>query len=153
MRFRHQNQLHVPVQSSVKCKIRFLGIDGVIVTVIHRYGQFIVFPQMLCQFHAKGGIASLMGGQMLSVQADVGCHGSAANLQIHSGPLLHDGFVQTAGIQADAPGVIIAPVLPVHGIPGVRQLYFRSLTVLRKDPVFIQRYNLSHNDSPLYFTV
>ena len=132
-------QRYIAVNAAVEGEIRLLRVDRVIVAVVHRDGQYIVAgAQGVGNVHAEGGVAALVLGQLLSVQADHGGHGHAVKLQ-HGAPARRElRHGQNLGIVAGAAVVIVAAVLPVHGVPGVGQGDGLIVTVFRKNPILIQ---------------
>ena len=64
----HRDQTHRPVQPAVKGEVGLLGVDGVILAVVHEDSQQVVpGAQRGGQLHPEGGIPALVPGQLLAV--------------------------------------------------------------------------------------
>ena len=64
----HGDQVHRPVQPTVKGEVGFLGVDGVILAVVHEHSQQVVpGAQRGGQFHPEGRIPARMPGQLPAV--------------------------------------------------------------------------------------
>ena len=154
---RHHDEVYIPVQTAVEGEICFLGIDGVVVAVIHRNDQQVFFFQMRRQIHAEGGIPALVFCQRFAVEHDHRGVSRAVHLQPDFVGAVMLRHLQAAGVQAGAAVIVIAAVLPVHGVPGVGQVNGLALSARQnggqirffvKLPAFVEVYDGAHKDSP-----
>ena len=114
-------QGHIPVNAAVESKVRFLGVHGVVVAVVHGNCQQIFLFEVVGQVHPEGGVAALVLGQLFPGQVNGGGHGCAVQLQNSLAACRDGGLCQGQCIPAGAAVVIVAAVLTVHRIPGVGQ--------------------------------
>ena len=138
MFFRHDDQIHIPVQSAIKRKIRFLGINDIVIAVVHRNAELVPLPQMFRQFHPKRRISSLMHRQFFAVQAHPRRHRRAFDLQKYTTSCRRRRLFQFAYIPAASAEIVVAAVLPVRRVPCMGQIYLTTLIILIKLPVLIQ---------------
>ena len=73
-------QGHIPVKAAVKGKVRFLGVYGVVVAVVHADGQQTFLFEVVGEVYPEGGVAALVLGQLSPVQVNGGGHGSTVQL-------------------------------------------------------------------------
>ena len=67
---RHHDEVHIPVQTAVEGEIRFLGVDGVVVAVVHRNDQQVFRFEMSGKVDPEGGIPALVFRQRFAVEHD-----------------------------------------------------------------------------------
>ena len=114
-------QSYIAVNAAVEGKVRFLGVHGVVVAVVHADGQQIFLFEMVGQVYPEGGVAALVFGQLFPVQVNGGGHGGTVQLQNSLAACRDGGLFQGQRIPAGAAVVIVAAVLTVHRVPGVGQ--------------------------------
>ena len=114
-------QGHIPVKAAVESEVRFLGVHGVVVAVVHADGQQVLVFQVVGQVHPEGRVAALVLCQLFPIQVNGGGHGCAVQLQNSLAACRDGGLCQGQCIPAGAAVVIVAAVLTVHCIPGVGQ--------------------------------
>ena len=122
MRAADANEIHVTVKTAVESEIGHLGIDGVVCRVIHDHTDHRLVGKLFGDVDTPGGIAAIVMRNVCSVQINVGGGVGAAKLKIIllcGGQL---GFFQGFGIQAGAAKIIVAAILTVKRVPGVRQV-------------------------------
>ena len=136
----HNQQLHIPVNAAIESKVRHLGVDPVIFAVIHIYLQVVFRLQIGGDITAEGRVATVVSHNLSSVQADPGRGIDPLKLQIHLlGVTVKIGHSKHLAVAACAPLIVIAPVLPVQGVPGVGNIHLACLSVhIRKMPLLIQ---------------
>ena len=137
MNLRYDNQLYVTVNAAVKGKIRFLGIDSIILPVIHKHLNPVFLPERFCHIHPESRIASFMPTQLCAVHGNLRYGVSAFKLQIHPVILRTFNLGKRLSIQADAAVIIISPILAVHSIPAMGQIDPFPFSFFYKLPVFI----------------
>ena len=132
-------QRYIAVNAAVEGEVGLLGVDGVVVAVVHIHAQQVAaVAQRIGNVHAKCRIAALVLSQLLLVQIDLGGHGNGVKLQNGASVFRQGDVRQHGGVAAGAAVVVIAAVLPVHGVPGVGQGDGFIVTVFRKNPILIQ---------------
>ena len=132
-------QRYIAVNAAVEGEVGLLGVDGVVVAVVYIYAQQVAaVAQRIGNVHAKCRIAALMLSKLLLVQVDLGGHGNGVKLQNGTSVFRQGNVRQHGGVAAGAAIVVIAAVLPVHGVPGVGQGDGFIVTVFRKNPILIQ---------------
>ena len=117
---RNSNQLHRAVEPAVKGKIRLLRVHRRIVLVAHAHGQYVLFGKFPAQLHPEGRVSALVTAELFAVEKHIAAHGRAAEFQEQP---LSSGFFcrQLAHIPAASAVIVVAAVLAVYGVPGVRQ--------------------------------
>ena len=140
-------QRYIAVNAAVEGEIGFLRVDGVIVAVVHRDGQYIVAgAQGVGNVHAEGGVAAVVAAHVLPVQADLrrGIHAVKFNphfLRVR----VEFRLLKRQRVSACAALVVVAAVLPVDGVPCVRNGDFARLTVqIRELPAVLEFNDVSH---------
>ena len=152
-------QGHIPVNAAVESKVRFLGVHGAVVAVVHGNGQQIFLFEVVGQVYPEGGVAALVLSQLFTVQVDGSGHSCAVQLQNSLAACRDGGLCQGQRIPAGAAVVIVAAVLTVHCVPGVGQgngLTHNSggdaRVLLGKMPVaLIQQDGLAHGKNSFIF--
>ena len=147
----YHNQIHAPVQSAVEGKVRLLGINPVVIGIVHAHHQGVVFFQIL-QLHPEGAVAALMAANLLTIEHHLTGVGSPQELQPDLIARIDRRFGQLPGIIAGAPVVIIAAVLTVNRVPGMGQgdsLGSLPGTPLGKQPIVMNWEYFTHNRTPL----
>ena len=136
---RYNMQRNIAVNAAIEGEVGFLRVHGVIVAVVYIYAQQVAaVAQRIGNVHAKCRIAALMLSKLLLVQVDLGGHGNGVKLQNDTSVFRQGNVRQHGGVAAGAAIVVIAAVLPVHGVPGVGQGDGFIVTVFRKNPILIQ---------------
>ena len=145
----HNMQRYIAVNAAVEGEIGLLGVDGVVVAVVHIHAQQVAaVAQRIGNVHAKCRIAALMLSELLLVQIDLGGHGNGVKLQNGASVFRQDDVRQHGGVAAGAAVVVIATVLPVDGVPGVGQGDGFVVSFFGKNPVLVQKNCLAHNMTP-----
>ena len=136
---RYNMQRNIAVNAAIEGEVGFLRVNGVVVAVVYIYAQQVAaVAQRIGNVHAKCRIAALMLSKLLLVQVDLGGHGNGIKLQNGTSVFRQGNVRQHGGVAAGAAIVVIAAVLPVHGVPGVGQGDGFIVTVFRKNPILIQ---------------
>ena len=136
---RYNMQRNIAVNAAIEGEVGFLRVNGVVVAVVYIYAQQVAaVAQRIGNVHAKCRIAALMLSKLLLVQVDLGGHGNGVKLQNGTSVFRQGNVRQHGGVAAGAAIVVIAAVLPVHGVPGVGQGDGFIVTVFRKNPILIQ---------------
>ena len=141
MAVRYCDKTHHAVQSAIKRKVCFLWVYGLVVRIVHPDFQCIFVFKHFCDIDAETGITSLMVCKLSAVHTHVCSHRCTIEFQIGFSAFFHFRFLERFHIFTGSSVIIIAAILSVYGIPGVRQCYFLSLSAVRifvKCPVFIQ---------------
>jgi hypothetical protein len=116
--FRHADKIHIPVKTAVEGEVCYLGINTVVGRVVHNNSKNTV--GISSNIHAPGGVAAVVGSQMLSVQKYF-CGGiGTVDFQI----ILfcgRKGIGEFANVAAFSTEVITVAVLAVCTVPGVGQ--------------------------------
>ena len=145
----HNMQRYIAVNAAVEGEIGFLRVNGVVVAVVHIHAQQVAaVAQRIGNVHAKCRIAALMLSKLLLVQVDLGGHGNGVKLQNGTSVFRQGNVRQHGGVAAGAAVVVIAAVLPVHGVPGVGQGDRFVVSFFGKNPVLVQKNSLAHNMTP-----
>ena len=139
MIFIYNNQLYIPVDTAVESEVCFLGVDPVVDRVICLHHQVIHRLQIVGNVRPEGRIAAVMGHDLLIVQRHL-CR-SIDTLKLQIDPLiLPVKFRSRESLCVDAgtTPVVVSTVLPVYGIPSVRQIHsFHRLAGSHKRPFII----------------
>ena len=145
----HNMQRYIAVNAAVEGEVGLLGVDGVVVAVVHIHAQQVAaVAQRIGNVHAKCRIAALMLSELLLVQIDLGGHGNGVKLQNGASVFRQDDVRQHGGVAAGAAVVVIATVLPVDGVPGMGQGDGFVVSFFGKNPVLVQKNCLAHNMTP-----
>ena len=117
---RDSDQLHIPVQSAVEGEVRLLRVDRGVVLVIDGDRKDVLLLKLLRQLDAEGGVAALVADELFAVEPHLRRHGGAVYFEKQALPR---GFFRRKlpHIPACSAVIIVAAVLPVDGVPGVRQ--------------------------------
>ena len=151
-------QLDRPVQSAVEREIGHLGVNGVAISVVDGDDQEILLRQGGRQLDAPGAVAAVMAAQAPAIQIDGRRGVGPLQLQVAAAGVRQARAGEGLGVVAGAPVVVVAAVLAVQGIPGVRQvdqrpglghLRRRYVRLPGKGPAFLQGNDLAHGDSSL----
>ena len=144
--FADDQQADIAVDAAVEGEVRLLGIDAVVLAVVHRHGQLVLLRQQAGHLCAEGRVAAVMAHDLLTVQRDPCAGVDALKLQ----PDLLRFSVISGGrklrcIGAGAAPIIIATVLTVDVVPGMGQIHRSGFAVRPGElPVFHQLGRASH---------
>ena len=141
----HQ-QRHITVDAAVEGEVGFLGVDAVILAVVHSDNQVVVLCQQRGDVSAEGGVAAVMVNDRLAVQRDIRTGVHALKLQPDLlGGRVKGGCRELRFVGADAAPVIVAAVLTVDVVPCVGQSHGGGFAVGAGElPVFHQLGRASH---------
>ena len=67
---RNRDDVHVPVETAVEGEVSHLGVDGFIRAVVHLDDEVLIL-HVLGKKDTEGGVASVVMGEMISVEEDV----------------------------------------------------------------------------------
>ena len=153
--FVHHQQAHIPVDAAVEGEVRFLGINAVVDAVIHPHRELVFCLQQFRDLCPEGGVAAVMGAELLTVQQYGGAGVDALKLQPY---LLLCRVVhrccKAGAVGAAAPPVIVAAVLTVPGVPCMGQLYGGGNAVRAGElPVLHELCNTTHPIPPVFAVV
>ena len=150
MVFGYQNQIHAAIQTAVKSEVRLLGINPIVIGIVHRYAQKVFFLQMVCDVYPEGGIATLVVGKVGTIQVHIRGHSCTKEFQYHNTFVGRLG--ECLGIHGSTPPVVVSSVLAILGIPGMGQGHLfpcrqgcRHFCSLGKAPVIVKVQNISHS--------
>ena len=148
----HHQQAHIPVDAAVEGKVCFLGINAVVDAVVHPHRELVLCLQQLRDLCPEGGVAAVMGAELLTVQQHSSAGVDALKLQPDLLLCRVKGRSRKAGaIGAGTPPVIVAAVLTVLGVPGVGQCYGSGHAVRAgKLPVLHKLCNTAHSIPPVF---
>ena len=140
------DQRDVAVDAAVKGEVRLLGVDTVVLAVVDVDSQLVRLVQQRRDVGAEGGVAAVVGHDLVAVQHDFRAGVDALELQPD---LLGLGVEGRRGepcfVGAGAAPIIIAAVLTIDVVPGVRQIDGDGLAVRAGElPVFHQLGRASH---------
>ena len=142
-------QRYIAVNAAVEGEVGLLRVDGIVVAVVNGNHQLIcAIVQGIGDVHAEGGVAALVLGHFLTVQADNCSHSYAVKLQNRAPAVGQLRLFQRAGIGAGAAVVVVAAVLTVYSVPGVGQGDRLAMTFLGKSPAGVQQNCLAHRMTP-----
>ena len=155
MVFVHHQQAHIPVDAAVEGEVRFLGVNAVVDAVVHLYRELVFCLQQFRDLCPEGGVAAVMGAELLTVQQYGGAGVDALKLQPY---LLLCRVVhrccKAGAVGAAAPPVIVAAVLTVPGVPCMGQLYGSGDAVRAGElPVLHELCNTTHPIPPVFAVV
>ena len=153
--FVHHQQAHIPVDAAVEGEVRFLGVNAVVDAVIHPHRELVFCLQQFRDLCPEGGVAAVMGAELLTVQQYGGAGVDALKLQPY---LLLCRVVhrccKAGAVGAAAPPVIVAAVLTVPGVPCMGQLYGGGNAVRAGElPVLHELCNTTHPIPPVFAVV
>ena len=139
-------QTDVAVDAAVEGEVSLLGVDTVIFAVVRLHDQLIAVGQQRRDIRAEGGVAAVMAGDLHPVQRDLGAGIHALKLQPDLlGILVKSGRRELRLVDAGAAPIVVAAVLAVDVVPGVRQVHGSGLTVGAGElPVLHQLGRASH---------
>ena len=139
-------QADVAVDAAVEGEVSLLGVDAVIFAVVRLHDQLIAVGQQRRDIRAEGGVAAVVAGGLHPVQRDLGAGIHALKLQPDLlGILVKSGRRELRLVDAGAAPVVVAAVLAVDVVPGVRQVHGSGLTVGAGElPVLHQLGRASH---------
>ena len=145
----HNMQRYIAVNAAVEGEVGLLGVDGVVVAVVNRNNQLIcTIVQGIGDVHTEGGVAALVLGHFLTVQADNCSHGHAVKLQNRAAAIGQLRLFQRAGIGAGAAVVVVAAVLTVYSVPSVGKGDRLVMAFLGKSPTGVQQNCFAHRMTP-----
>ena len=145
----HNMKRYIAVNAAVEGEVGLLRVDGIVVAVVNGNHQLIcAVVQGIGDVHAEGGVAALVLGHFLTVQADNCSHSYAVKLQNRAPAVGQFRLLQCTGVAAGAAVVVIAAVLPVNGVPSVGQGDWLVMTFLGKSPAGVQQNCLAHRMTP-----
>ena len=153
--FVHHQQAHIPVDAAVEGEVCFLGVNAVVDAVVHPHRELVLCLQQLRDLCPEGGVAAVMGAELLTVQQHGGAGVDTLELQPH---LLLCRVVhrccKAGAVGAAAPPVIVAAVLTVPGVPCMGQLYGSGNAVRAGElPVLHELCNTTHPIPPVFAVV
>ena len=150
--FVHHQQAHIPVDAAVEGKVRFLGINAVVDAVVYLHRELVFCLQQLRDLCPEGGVAAVMGAELLTVQPHGGAGIDALKLQPDLLLCRVKGRCCKAGaVDAGAPPVIVTAVLSIHGVPSVGQCYGSGHAVRAGElPVLHKLCNTTHPIPPVF---
>ena len=64
----HHQQAHIPVDAAVEGEVRFLGVNAVVDAVVHPHRELVFCLQQFRDLCPEGGVAAVMGAELLTVQ-------------------------------------------------------------------------------------
>ena len=139
-------QADVAVDAAVEGEVSLLGVDAVVFAVVRFHDQLIAVGQKRRDIRAEGGVAAVVAGDLHPVQRDLGAGIHALKLQPDLlGILVKSGRRKPRLVDAGAAPVVVAAVLAVDVVPGVRQVHGSGLTVRTGElPVLHQLGRASH---------
>ena len=139
-------QADVTVDAAVEGEVGLLGVDAVIFAVVRLHGQRIAVGQQRRDIRAEGGVAAVVAGDLHPVQRDLSAGIYTLKLQPDLlGILVKSGRRELRLVDAGAAPVVVAAVLTVDIVPGVRQVHGNGLTVRAGElPVLHQLGRASH---------
>ena len=142
-------QRYIAVNAAVEGEVGLLGVDGVVVAVVNRNNQLIcTIVQGIGDVHTEGGVAALVLGHFLPVQADNCSHSNAVKLQNRAVTIGQLRFLQFTGVAAGAAVVVVAAVLTVYSVPSVGKGDRLVMTFLGKSPTGVQQNCFAHRMTP-----
>ena len=118
---RYRDEVHIPVQSTVKGKVSLLGIDGVVFGIVHRHAEQVCIRQRVGNIHMEGGIPARMPGQLPTIEIDRGGHGCAEEFKKGPSARLQHRTGKGSGVHRGAAPVVVAAVGAVLRVPGMGQ--------------------------------
>src|SRR5699024_3017797 len=121
VRIREVDEADPPVQTPVEGEVRTLRIDRVVRGVVHRHQECVLRAEMIGEVYPERGVAAVVLTDLDAVEVDLGTGVRAADLQPRSAALW--GRREPPGIGAPAAMVVVAAILPVLGVPGVREAH------------------------------
>ena len=124
VRLRHANQSDAAVEPAVEREIRHLRIDRVARAVVNAHDdqRVALAPDGLRHLGAEGRIAAVVMADVLPVHIDVGGGVRALKLQIQPLRLQNVLTRELLDIVAQAAMVVVAAILAVDGVEGMRQV-------------------------------
>lgn len=139
-------QLHVPVDTAVEGEVGLLGIDAVVDAVVHLDLQVVLLPEQGGDLGPEGGVAAVVMDDALTVELHIGGGVDALELQIDRLCIrVKGGQGKTLLVGTGPTPVVVAAVLTVHIVPGVRHVHrLHSAGGAEKRPFPIQADALSH---------
>ena len=147
--FRDHHQADVAVDAAVEGEVGLLGVDAVVDAVVHLDGELVVLFQQVGDMDTEGGVAAVVGADVLAVQQNFGAGIDALELQPD---FLRSCVERRSGkggaVGAGAAPVIVAAVLAVFCVPSVGQLHQSGLAVRPGElPVLHELGDASHSFS------
>ena len=158
VRIRHGDDVHIAVQTAVEGEVCRLRIDILVGCIVHEDHQRVFLAQRGRDFHPPGRVAAVMMRQAFAVHVHIGGGIGAVDLQIELIPCGQLALPELPGVAAGAAEIIVAAVLPVLAVPGMRQMNRLARSrqdsrrlghPLDKHPVLIDVVYRSHDASPL----
>ena len=145
----HNTQRYIAVNAAVEGEVGLLRVDGIVVAVVNRNNQLIcAIVQSIGDVRTEGGVAALVLGHFLPVQADNCSHSNAVKLQNRATAVGQLGLFQRAGVAAGAAVVVVAAVLTVYSVPSVGKGDRLVMTFLGKSPTGVQQNCFAHRMTP-----
>ena len=158
MVFRHADERYVAVNAAVKREVRHLRIYVVVRRVVRDYREQVFF-ECFGQAHTKSRISAVVRGDLFAVPIDLGGRVHAVKLNI---ALCAFGQVRSGkGLDKTAlpAEIVVAAVLPVRTVPGVRQVEClevrkhhvgRVIRILFEQPALIDKLCITHKSFSLH---
>ena len=139
-------QRHIAVDAAVEGEVSLLGVNAVVFAVVDLDGQLIVLAQYGGDIRTEGGVTAVVAGDLHAVQRN-SCAGiDTLELQPDLlGSNIKGGCRELRFIGAGTAPIIIAAVLTIDVVPGVRQIDGDGLAVRAGElPVLHQLGRASH---------
>ncbi|GFI65931.1 hypothetical protein IMSAG185_01537 [Lachnospiraceae bacterium] len=158
---RYTDQIHIPIQSSIKCKVRLLGIHPVICGIVHSDIYLVFFFHHICDVHPERGITAIVDFQKLTIYLYRSCHCRTVKFQKSPVSRLPEMWsVETFSIQAGTAIIIVSTILSVYIVPCMRQCHLfpfhglcsRHISCLDKIPPIIKIFCRSHPIYPFWLS-
>ena len=118
----YNDEGHIAVNTAIKRKIRLLWVDPVISAVVHPYLHLIYCRKIIRDIPTESGIAAIMTAQDPAVQLHLRGGVHTLKLQIDPFIRIYLWSVKTPGIYAGSAPIIVASVLTVKCVPGMRNV-------------------------------
>ena len=140
VRSRHADEPGLAVQPAIEREVGHLRVDALVRAVVHVHRQHVVVPEGVGQIHAPRGVAAVVVHERRPVERHVRRGIRPLQFEVH--PLAGRQLAarDAALIAAGAAVIVVAAVLPVQGVPCVRQRDgLRRLPRLGERPAVVQR--------------
>jgi hypothetical protein len=151
------NEIYITVQTAVEGEVCHLGIYLLVGCVVNYDSNLALVTKAVGEVDSPGGVTAVVMSLVLTVYIYVGRGVSAAYLEvvlISCGELI---LYELLGVKAGASEIVVAAILTICRIPGVREIndcyavvVRRGITVLGELPALVERNEMSHLFSSIY---
>ena len=146
-------EIDVAVYAAVESEVGRLRIYRFVGAVVHFHFQLVVVQELFGDVDAEFGVASVVAAHFLAVERHFARRVDALEFEVDLLAVRHFGTGDRALVLAHEALVVVAAVLSVHAVPGMRHVDVRHRTFFGEFPAFVEIDKSSHIGSPFAFSI